>query len=220
MIRAAIFDLDGTLVDSLPGIADGLNRALESKGRPPHSLDRIGTFIGNGAWMLAKRGLTGDPSKEEVNELQEAFFREYGESWLSGTTLYPGLRELLEELHEENIPLAVCSNKPHHYTVEIMQTLFDWVPWVMVLGQQKIIPRKPDPTGALMIAEKLALPPSEIAFVGDSTVDFETGEAAGMQAVLVNWGFHSSEMLRATKAPLMQSAAELCRHLLAPHRGE
>ena len=82
MIRAAIFDLDGTLVDSLPGIADGLNRALESKGRPTHSQDRIGTFIGNGAWMLAKRGLTGDPSEEEVNELQEAFFREYGESWL------------------------------------------------------------------------------------------------------------------------------------------
>ena len=220
MIRAAIFDLDGTLVDSLPGIADGLNRALESKGCPTHSQEEIETFIGNGAWMLAKRGLVGDPSDEEVTDLQDAFFREYGESWHSGTTLYPGIRELLEELHKKNIPLAVFSNKPHRYTVEIMETLFGWVPWLMVLGQQTSMPRKPDPTGALMIAEKLTLPPSEIAFVGDSTVDFETAEAAGMQAFLVNWGFHPSDQLQATKAPLMQSAAELREHLLAPHRGE
>lgn len=218
MIRAAIFDLDGTLVDSLPGIADGLNRALQSMGFPTHSQERVATFIGNGAWKLAQRGLPGDPSEENVNQLQDAFFREYGETWLAGTALYPGIRELLLALHEESIPLAVCSNKPHRYTVEIVEKLFDFVPFVMVLGQQKSFPRKPDPTGAQMIAEKLALPPSEIAFVGDSTVDFDTAQAAGMQPLLVNWGFHATDQLQATEAPLVHCSAELRKYLLAPHQ--
>ena len=124
---------------------------------------------------------------------------------------------MLEELHENNVPLAVLSNKPHRYTVEIMQKMFDWVPWVMVLGQQKAYPRKPDPTLAHMIADKLALPPNEIAFIGDSLVDFETAQAAGMQPVLVEWGFRPAEELRATAAPLMASVAELRRFLLEPH---
>ncbi len=216
MIRAAIFDLDGTLVDSLPGIARGLNRALESHGHPPHPEDRIRTFIGDGSWVLAQRGLGDGASEAEIEEIEAAFVHEYAETWREGTHLYPGIRELLEDLHRGGLPLAVLSNKPHRFTVEIVDTLFDWVPIDATLGQREGIPRKPDPTGALQIAGQLALPPEVVAFVGDSTIDFETATAAGMQPLLVSWGFHSAEQLTATAAPLVHSCRELRKCLPTP----
>ena len=217
MIRAAIFDLDGTLVDSLPGIAQGLNRALEARGHAAHPMERVRSFIGNGSWMLAKRGLMNDPSDADVNDLEEAFLHHYAETWREGTTLYPGIRELLEDLQGQGVPLAVFSNKPHRFTVEIVETLFDWVSFATVLGQGEDYPRKPDPAGALMIAEKLALPPEDIAFIGDSPIDYKAAVAAGMQPLLVGWGFHSADELTATAAPLMQSVKELRKCLRAPH---
>ncbi len=219
MIRAAIFDLDGTLVDSLPGIANGLNRALAIHGLPPHPAARVQGFVGNGSRMLVRRGLGGAPSDELVEQVHRDFFTAYEETSVEGTHLYPGIREMLEALHQESLPLAVCSNKPHHYTVEIINRMFDWVPWAMILGQQDSLPRKPDPIGALQIAQRMELPPAEVAFVGDSMVDFETARAAGMQAILVEWGFSSTDELRGTTAPLVSSAAALRKCLRAPRPG-
>lgn len=214
MIRATIFDLDGTLVDSLPGIAAALNRVLAAHGLPVHSEEVVQSFVGNGSLMLVKRGIGGEPEDELVEEVHREFFPAYSETWRTGTHLYDGIRPLLEDLRAQGMPLAVCSNKPHRFTVEIMETMFDWIPWVMVLGQQEKFPRKPDSTGALMIAEKFGLAPAEIAFVGDSPVDFETGRAAEMQAVLVDWGFTPTEQLRARPAPLMSTPDDLRRFLL------
>ena len=219
MIRAVIFDLDGTLVDSLPGIADGLNRALAANGLPTHPNDLVRTFIGSGSWMLAKRGIGGEPEDSRVDKIHEAFLVAYDETWRAGTTLYPGIRELLAELHQDGVILALLSNKPHRFTVAIMDSLFDFVPFASVLGQREGIPRKPDPTGALMVASELALEPKEIAYVGDSTIDFATAQAAGMQPFLVSWGFHTAAQLSATAAPLFSSAEELRECLKSLHPG-
>ena len=217
MIRAAIFDLDGTLVDSLPGITTGLNRALDSHGLQSHPSSRVETFIGDGSRMLVRRGIGGDPPGELVENVHRDFLAAYAESSLEGTHLYPGIREMLEELHDHGLLLGICSNKPHYYTEQIMERMFCWVPWAMILGQQESLPRKPDPSGALQIARQMELPPSEIAFVGDSLVDFETGSSAGMKTVLVEWGFTPATKLRKTESPLVSCATELRRFLQAPH---
>ncbi len=216
-MRAAIFDLDGTLVNSLPGIADALNSALAAQGLSTHPRDLVERFIGNGSRMLVRRGIGGDPPDTLVDKIHESFLSFYSESLISGTHLYPGVRTMLETLHLDGMPMAVCSNKPHQYTVAIMTQMFSWVPWIMVLGQKKSIPIKPDPAGALSIASAMQIPASEIAFVGDSTVDFETARAAGMNPVLVEWGFSPQEKLALTTAPLVSSTTALRKFLQAPH---
>ena len=170
--------------------------------------------------MLVRRGIGGKPTDELVERVHQDFLPAYEESWLEGTHLYPGIRKMLEELHLEGLPLAVCSNKPHHYTVEIMTRMFNWVPWAKILGQQNTLPPKPDPTGALQIAERMKVSPPEVAFVGDSPVDFETGRAAGMQPVLVEWGFTPPDTLKETMAPLMPSVAALRAFLPVPRRDD
>lgn len=216
-MRAVIFDLDGTLVDSLPGIAAGLNQALEEAGFPGHSEERVRTFIGNGSRMLVKRGLGGDPPEDLVDRTLALFFEAYQATWRPGTTPYPGISDLLTELRSDRLPLAVFSNKPHRFTVEMTRELFPDC-FDSIRGQQDELPRKPDPTGAHLIAEELGIPPEEVAFVGDSTVDFETAVAAGMTPVMVGWGFHNPEQLSATAAPLQSSAADLRRFLQELHR--
>tara|TARA_B100001093_G_C26755395_1_gene983151 strand:+ start:216 stop:866 length:651 start_codon:yes stop_codon:yes gene_type:complete len=216
-MRAAIFDLDGTLVNSLPGIADALNSALAAQGLSTHPRDLVERFIGNGSRMLVRRGIGGEPPDALVDKIHESFLSFYSESLISGTHLYPGVRTMLKDLHLDGMPMAVCSNKPHQYTVAIMTQMFSWVPWIMVLGQKKSIPIKPDPTGALSIASAMQIPASEIAFVGDSTVDFETARAAGMNPVLVEWGFSPLEKLALTTAPLVSSTTALRKCLQAPH---
>jgi len=216
-MRAAIFDLDGTLVNSLPGIADALNSALAAQGLSTHPRDLVERFIGNGSRMLVRRGIGGDPPDTLVDKIHESFLSFYSESLISGTHLYPGVRTMLETLHLDGMPMAVCSNKPHQYTVAIMTQMFSWVPWIMVLGQKKSIPIKPDPSGALSIASAMQIPASEIAFVGDSPVDFETARAAGMNPVLVEWGFSPQEKLALTTAPLVSSTTALRKFLQAPH---
>jgi len=167
--------------------------------------------------MLVRRGIGGDPPDTLVDKIHESFLSFYSESLISGTHLYPGVRTMLETLHLDGMPMAVCSNKPHQYTVAIMTQMFSWVPWIMVLGQKKSIPIKPDPSGALSIASAMQIPASEIAFVGDSPVDFETARAAGMNPVLVEWGFSPQEKLALTTAPLVSSTTALRKFLQAPH---
>ena len=215
-MQAAIFDLDGTLVNSLPGIAEALNNALAHHNLSTHPPDLVEHFIGNGSRMLVYRGIGGEPVDSLVDEVHESFLSCYSESLISGTHLYPGIRKLLENLHLDEMPLAVCSNKPHRYTMEIMTRMFSWVPWTMILGQQKSVPIKPDPTGALSIARAMKIPASEIAFVGDSTVDFETAEAAGMHPVLVEWGFSAIEDLNRTAASIFSTTTDLRKFLRAP----
>lgn len=219
VIRAAIFDLDGTLVDSLPGIAEALNRALESHDQSGHSEAAVRGFIGDGTWVLARRALPATAPDPLIAAVEAAFITHYARSWRDGTTAYAGIGEVLGALKSRGLPLAVFSNKPHGFTKEIVAHLFPAGSFQAVLGHRDGAPRKPDPAGALELAARFAHPPERIAFIGDSTIDYDTAHNAGMSPVLVDWGYHSRAALVATGAPLLSSPAELPPLLPGPPPG-
>ncbi len=210
MKHALIFDLDGTLVDSLNGIAASLNHALAASGLPTHPREAVRNFIGNGARILIQRGAPADADEALLNSLEAAFKAHYDLTWPSGTTAYAGITSLLESLQGHGYQLAVLSNKPHPFTEIIVTRIFPTIRFAMVLGQRPGIPHKPDPTGALEIANTLHLSPDECTIIGDSTMDLETAHNAAMKSIAVTWGFHDRERLIAAAAEhLVEAPTEL-----------
>jgi phosphoglycolate phosphatase len=195
-----IFDLDGTLVDSLQGLAASLNHALTVCGLPVHPPETIRGFVGNGARILVQRAAPADADAALLQQIEKAFIADYELTWPGGTTPYDGIVGLLESLQTRGYPLAVLSNKPHPFTVAIVARLFPTIHFPAVLGQRAGIPHKPDPAGALEIAGSLLLPAANCIVIGDSTMDIETAGNAGMRAIAVTWGFHDRERLVAAGA--------------------
>lgn len=183
-----IFDLDGTLVNSLPGIAEALNSALDEHDLPTYTEDEVTAFIGAGAQALADRAL-GDRKAKLGPQIFEGFQRHYLHTWQDGTLHFPGIPELLNRYRNSEMRLAVLSNKPHQHTTNIVEAMFDDGLFEFVFGARDDFPKKPDPTVALKIAADWGLSPSEVSYVGDSTVDLATAEAAGMLPAIMNWGY-------------------------------
>ena len=200
MKHALIFDLDGTLVDSLHGIAASLNRALAASGLPNHSPAAVRGFIGNGSRILIQRASPPNADEALLLQVEQAFKTDYELTWPAGTTVYAGITGLLESLQARCYPLAVLSNKPHPFTAAIVSRLFPTIRFAAVLGQRSGVPHKPDPAGALEISTSLDLRPQNCIVIGDSTVDLETARNAGMRAIAVTWGFHDRERLMAAGA--------------------
>lgn len=198
-----IFDLDGTLVDSLPGIAASLNRALGLFGLPVHDSPAIRTFIGNGSLELARKAVPAGSPDELAHQVEAAFKEDYALTWPDGTAPYPGIPECLDILAAAGFPMAILSNKPHPFTVEIVHRLFPGVPIDPVLGQRPETPRKPYPEAALQIARHWGLNPENCRFIGDSTIDIATARAAGIPAVAVAWGYHDLSALQTAGADLL-----------------
>ncbi len=197
--QGVIFDLDGTLVDSLPGIAASLNRALAGVGLTQHSLQAIRGFIGNGVAVLMSRAAPQGAAAPQLVALEEAFKVDYDLTWREGTVVYPGVAGLLAELQRRGVPLAVLSNKTHAFTTAMVSGLFPRVAFAAVLGQRSGIPHKPDPAGAVEIASLLGQPVQWLTMVGDSTMDIETAHRAGMRSVGVTWGYHNRDGLAAAR---------------------
>ena len=195
-----IFDLDGTLVDSLDGIAASLNHALHASNLPTHSHDAVRGCIGNGARVLIERGTPAGSTDSLIEVVEQAFKAHYDLHWPAGTIAYNGIEDLLETLQRQGHELAVLSNKPHPFTEAMVARLFPTIRFAVVLGQRAGIPHKPDPTGALEIAATLGLAPAQCYVIGDSTMDIETALNAGMRPVAVTWGFHDRERLIAAGA--------------------
>ncbi|MFN4872905.1 MAG: HAD family hydrolase [Akkermansiaceae bacterium] len=194
-MRALIFDLDGTLVESLPGIAASLNRALIQHGLPGQSHANVRGFIGDGAIKLVQRALATVSRIDITESVLKNFAADYAVSWPRGTSVYLGMLGLLQQLEEQAIPLAVLSNKPHPFTAEIVGKLFPNTHFTVVLGNQDDLPHKPDPTGALQIAHTLGVAPEDCIIIGDSIMDLETAKNANMKSIAVTWGYHDRERL-------------------------
>lgn len=194
-MNSLIFDLDGTLVESLPGIASSLNRALELHGFPCHGHTAIRGFIGDGAQMLVQRALAPGEASLYGESVLRSFASDYAVSWQNGTHVYPGMLELLSDLKSAEIPLAVLSNKPHPFTIQIVEKLFPKNTFTSILGNRDGLPHKPDPSGALEIAQTLGISAECCIIIGDSTMDLDTAKNAGMLSIAVTWGYHDRDRL-------------------------
>lgn len=197
MPSAAIFDLDGTLLDTLQDLADSANEALAQAGLPQHPVDSYRTFVGDGIHVLIQRILPLNMRDDSTIALVLGYYRTaYGRRWKATSRPYPGICELLDSLKARGIPVAVLSNKPQYFTELCVTELLPGYQFRVVYGQRDHVPRKPDPAAALEIARSLDLPPEDIVFVGDTKVDIQTAVAAGMIPVGVAWGFRPVEELR------------------------
>ena len=188
-----IFDLDGTLVDSLPGIAASLNRALVACGRKSYSSAEVRRFIGDGIVMLVHRAAP-QATQSEQDELLQMFRADYAQHWSDGTAVYDGIHQLLATLQKQGARLAVLSNKPHAFTVEIVQFLFPAM-FDPIIGQRHGIPHKPAPAGLQEILDQWQLPAATCVLLGDSTMDLQTAQALGVQAAAATWGYHDHHSL-------------------------
>jgi phosphoglycolate phosphatase len=196
--RGVLFDLDGTLLDTLQDLADSMNAALVRLGAEPHETAFYRTAVGDGMEMLALRSLPEsrrDPASVAV--CASAMRDEYGRRWAAATRPYPGIPELLDRLAERRATMAILSNKPHDFTTAIVDALLGRWPFAAVLGGRPGRPRKPDPAEALAIAGDLGITPAGWLYVGDTNTDMETARAAGMRAVGALWGFRTEQELLA-----------------------
>lgn len=209
--RAVIFDLDGTLLDTLQDIADSANSVLRHYGYPEYAPDAYRYFIGEGMVKLIRHVIPEpNPSPELIAECLDAMRAAYSSRWRTHSRPYTGIPELLNALTVRGIRRAVLSNKPDDFTRMMVATLLPDSFFEEIVGSTPSTPVKPDPTSALAIAARFGLHPSECLFLGDSGVDMETARAAGMHPVGVLWGFRTAEELNAAGArALISKPSEL-----------
>jgi phosphoglycolate phosphatase len=198
---AVLFDLDGTLLDTLRDIGDACNRVLLERGYPPHPIDAYRYLVGDGARMLWARALPeGERDDETIDDCLEAYIAEYARGWNVNTQPYDGIGEMLDALVSRGLKLAVLSNKPHPFTVQCVETFLARWQFHAVRGQGDAFPRKPDPASAIDVARQLGTTPGRILYVGDTATDMQTATAAGMYAVGVLWGFRERDELESNGA--------------------
>lgn len=199
--KAAIFDLDGTLVDSIHGIAYSMNSVLTKHGFPIHDTELYKRFVGNGQKVLVRKAL---PDNNYSDDLYERFLSEYileyKQFWGQGMNVYEGISSLLEYLKQKKIVINVNTNKNEKSTHLVLQTYFPSVTFANVIADETLNTRKPHPEGAIRIAENAGCSASECLFIGDSEVDIETARNAHMDCISVTWGFRTQKELIAAGA--------------------
>ena len=214
--QAAIFDLDGTLIDSLEDLTDSVNEAMEHYDFPFHTLEECRYFVGNGARKLIERSIPKDRADDSdfVSEVLEYYNGCYKHRLTNKTHPYDGILDMLNGLQRRNIPLGVCTNKQQFAADEIMSVMFPTNMFSAVMGDKKGLPRKPDPAKVLKIATQFNVNPKRIAYFGDTSVDIETAHNAGFLSIGVTWGFRpESELIESGAEVIINHPSELWQHV-------
>ena len=211
--KAVLFDLDGTLLDTLEDLADSMNAALSSLGLPPHPMADYRIFVGDGVEQLGRRVLPKDrPDEQLARRVVAAMLQEYGRRWDRKTRPYEGIPQLLDALSKRGIALAILSNKPEDFVQMLVSKFLPAGAFAAVRGQRAGSSRKPDPAQALDISQALGAAPAEFVFLGDTNTDMRTAASAGMHPVGALWGFRSARELSESGArDLISRPEELLR---------
>lgn len=211
--KAILFDLDGTLLDTLADLANSMNTVLANNGFPVFPVRRYRYFVGEGMENLVRKTLPAEHrDTEHVDRCLAGMRDEYDRHWGDTTRPYDGIPEMLANLKKAGMTLAVLSNKPHMYTLQMIAHYFGDDIFTAVAGLRPDVPRKPDPRAALQIAHDFGVPPHDIAYVGDTAIDMETAVRAGMYPIGVLWGFRDADELLAHGAKtLLHSPHDLMR---------
>lgn len=196
MIKCVIFDLDGTLVNTIEDLGLACDYLLEKQGRElKWTIDDYKNFVGNGAKLLVERAFEGELSANELEEQYQQFKIKYNEIKMEHAHAYEGIKEVVSILKENNIKLAVCTNKPDVAAKGMIKDIFGSDMFDIVCGAVDDLPKKPDPTIAKSIIKELKVTPNECVWIGDSSVDIETAKNLGCKSIGVTWGFRSFEHL-------------------------
>ncbi len=201
--KGAIFDMDGTLINTLEDLADSVNEMLAHYNLPPRTLDEVRIFVGNGAKILMQRA-TESTDENFINDALKFYDGCYARHLLNKTKPYAGIVELLTALQNKNIPVAICTNKQHFAAVALAEKIFPAIKFSAVIGDAK----KPNPARALEIMEKIGVKPAEVAYFGDTSVDMKTAVNAGFLPIGVTWGFRAESELIASGAKFIIHRAE------------
>ena len=216
MKKAVIFDLDGTLINSLPDISAAMNKALMSFSLPPHEEDKYKLFTGDGAKNLTLRAL--GENKELFDEVYQSYTEEYAKNSRVDTAAYDGIPELLQELSEAGFKLCVLSNKGHADVMRVLQYYFPEVSFAYSGGVREGGPVKPDPRAALEVLHALELSAEDFWYIGDTATDMRCAAGAGIQSIGVGWGYQSKEMISQAHPSFFVESVKELRHFILKDR--
>lgn len=200
--RGVAFDLDGTLVDSAPGLADAVDMALRDVNLPAAGIERISTWIGNGADIMVERAVRwaeGDMSPEFLQKVRDKFDHYYADTAASGSRLYPQVKETLAALATLGLPLGLVTNKPTPFIAPLLESLGIGNYFTLVLGGDDVVAKKPHPAPLYLMLGTLGLRASELVFVGDSRNDIQAAQAAGCPCVGMTYGYNYGETIALSK---------------------
>jgi phosphoglycolate phosphatase len=194
---SVIFDLDGTLLDTIDDMTDAVNAALKQRGCPTRSVEEVKYLVGEGTDVFARGALPAEVRQPDIiASLIDEYRAEYAKVWTRKTRPYPGIVDLLNDLDKRGIPMAVLSNKRDAVVKEVIAHFLPGIPFADVQGARPGVPLKPDATAALLLAHRIECSPQHVLFVGDTKTDMQTARAADMVAVGALWGFRTANELR------------------------
>lgn len=201
MYKLAVFDMDGTILDTLEDLKDSVNYALSECGYPQRTYDEVRRFVGNGIRKLIERAVPEGVSVSDIDRVHEVFTGHYKVHCADKTKAYDGIKPLLEQLRANGVKTAVVSNKADYGVQELCKEYFDGL-FDYAVGEREGIRRKPAPDSVNEALMVLGIPKSEAVYIGDSDVDYETAVNAGLPCISVLWGFRDEEFLRSKGASL------------------
>ncbi len=193
--KLAVFDMDGTILNTLEDLADSTNYALKANGLPERTIDEVRRFVGNGIRLLIERAVPTDTDKELTDKVFDTFKEYYKTHCAVKTRPYDGIKDVLLELRKAGCLTAVVSNKADFAVQDLCKDYFDNL-FDFAIGEREGIKKKPAPDSVFEVLSKLNVEKDDAVYIGDSDVDFATSVNAGMDVIMVGWGFRDAEFLR------------------------